>query len=237
MTLQQLHEKLLSWATAEPRKEDLLAARRAHFGAYGEPHEEDRTYEARLNGMLDAYLYDHRPARGVGTTAERFVEAEAASLTPDELAAYRALAQTVHGLFEVRKIKEGRVRVRDVFTGKDLDVTERRQLLGLEKGDLIEARLLPFESSLFFSGAFLYHPREARKAILAEVKRRKKAAGKGGTVDVGDLLALLSRMAFKLERYRNVRLESIYDFSPEAVRLHTPTPRSGPSGERTGGVG
>jgi hypothetical protein len=30
-------------------------------------------------------------------------------------------------------------------------------------------------------------------------------------------------MAMKLERYRNVRLESIYDFSPEA-RAMTPRP-------------
>jgi len=136
--------------------------------------------------------------------------------------AYEDLAQNVHALFEVRRIKDGKVRLRDVFTGKDHDVTERRQLVGLEKGDLLEARLLPYAGSLLFSGAFLYHPREARRAILGEVKRRKKAAGRGGSPDVAGLLALLSRMAFKLERYRNVRLESIYDFSPETVRLTMP---------------
>jgi hypothetical protein len=231
MTLQQLHEKLLSWATAEQRKDELLAARRAHFGAYGEPHEEDRTYEARLNGMLDYYLYDFRTAPGGPTTIERFLDAEGPALEPADVAAYRALAQNVHALFAVRKIKDGKVRLRDQLTGVDHEVTERRQVLGLEKDDLLEARLLPFEANLYFSGAFLYHPREARKAILGEVKRRKRAAGKGGTVDVPDLLALLSRMGFKLERYRNVRLESIYDFSPEAVRHVTPHK---PSGESAG---
>ncbi len=97
-------------------------------------------------------------------------------------------------------------------------------MAGLEKGDLLESRLLPFGSELFFSGAFLYHPREARKAILAEVKKLKKAAGKGESPDVPAFLAQISRMAMKLERYRNVRLESIYDFSPEA-RTMTPRPR------------
>lgn len=222
MTLQELHERLLSWATAEPRKEDLLAARHAHFTAYGEPHDEDRTYETRLNGMLDFYLFDWRPAPGAGTTIERFIDAEAANLSPAELAQYRALAGSVHGLFEIRKIRDGEVRVRDVFGGGDHDVTERRQVAGLEKGDLIEARLMPFEGDLFFSGAFLYHPREARKAIAAEVKRLKKLAGKGGTPDVPPFLALLSRMALKLERYRNVRLEAIYDFSPDARTVTPP---------------
>jgi hypothetical protein len=223
MTLQQLHERLLSWATAEPRKDDLLAARADHFGRRGEPHEEDRSYEVRLNAMLDDYLYDFRPAGGTGTTLERFMDAEGPSLAPPDLGAYRALAGNVHALFEIRRIREGEVRLRDVFTGRDHDVTERRQVAGLEKGDLVEARLLPFDGTLFFSGAFLYHPREARKAILAEVKRLRKAAGRGEAPDARAFLSTLSRMAMKLERYRNVRLESIYDFSAEA-RTMTPRP-------------
>jgi hypothetical protein len=226
MTLQELHERLLSWASAPPREQELLQAKRQHFERYGEPHEEDRSFEVRVNGMLDAYLYQYRPGGGGATTVERFVEAEGASLSPAEVEAYRSLAQSVHGLFEVRKIKDGQVRLRDVFTGRDIDVTERRQVAGLDKDDLLEARLLPFEGALLFSGAFLYHPREARKAILAEVKRMRKAAPKGATIDVEPFIAQLSRMALKLERYRNVRLESIYDFSPEA-RTWTPRPPPG----------
>ncbi len=221
MTLQQLHEKLLSWATAEARKDDVLAAKREHFERHGEPHEEDRSYEARVNGMLDHYLYEFRPAGGTGTTLERFLDAEGPSLAPEELAAYRDLGGAIHGLFEVRKITDGRVRLRDVFSGKDLDVTERRNVAGLDKGDLFEARLLPFGGELFFSGAFLYHPREVRKEVLAEVKRLKKEAGRAGSPGVPAFLGQLARMALKLERYRNVRLESIYDFSPDA-RVMTP---------------
>ncbi len=216
MILQELLERMLGWATAEPRKDQLLDARRAHFERYGEPHEEDRTYESRITGMLDYYLFDYRPPGADRTTVDRFIEAEGGALGADDLAAYRDLAQTVHGLFEVRKIRDGLVVLRDAFTGDDHEVTERRQVVGLDKGDVLEARLLPFQGNLFFSNAFLYHPREARKPILAEVKRLKKAAGKGGTPDVATLLATLSRMALKLERYRNVRLESIYDFAAEA---------------------
>ncbi len=55
------------------------------------------------------------------------------------------------------------------------------------------------------------------------MKRLRKAAGKGGTPDVPAFLAQLARMALKLERYRNVRLESIYDFSADA-RSAAPQP-------------
>jgi hypothetical protein len=223
VTLQGLHERLMGWASAEPRKDDVLEARRIHFERRGEPHEEDRSYEVRVNAMLDYYLYDFVPSRGGGTTIERFLAAEGGALGGDDLAAFQALAKNVHGLFEVRKIGDAKVRLREVFTGADFDVTERRNTAGLAKGDLFEARLLPYDGNLFFSGAFLHHPREVRKPILSEVKRLKKAAGKGGEVDVAAFVDQLARMALKLERYRNVRLESIYDFVADA-KSFTPRP-------------
>lgn len=216
MTFQELHERLLSWASEGPRAADLLLAKAAHYAARGEPHEEDRSFEVRVNAMLDFYLYDWRPGGDGGpgrSTLERFLEEQGLGLAPEDQQSFRDLAGNVRGLFEVRKLGDGVVRVRDVFTGVDREVTERRTLAGVEKGDLLEARLLPHLGQLLFSGAFLYQPREARKAILAEVKRLKKAAGKQGTPDVGGFLDLLARMAMKVERYRNVRLESIYDFS------------------------
>jgi hypothetical protein len=221
-TLAELQEKLLAWATADERKEQVLAARRRWFDRHGEPHEEDKTFESRMNGLLDHYVYDFRPPGSSDTVIEAFMREMGPQLTTDELAHYRVLARSVHGLFEVRKIRTGEVRLRDCFTEVVHDVTERRQMVGLEKGDLLEARLLPFEGRLFFSGAFLYHPQEVRKAILGEVKRLRKAAGKGNLPDVEEFLATLSRMALKMERYRNVKVESIYDFRPEA---RTPLPR------------
>jgi len=223
MTLQELHERLLSWATAEPRTADLLAARSEHYGRYGEPREDELTYEPRVNGMLDHYLYDFRPNGGKTSTLENFIAANGAEMDPATLEAYRRLTGNVHGLFEVRKIEEGRVVLRDVFSDVDHDVAERRQLAGLRKGDLIEARLLPFGDQLLFSGAHVYHPTEVRKRILAEVKRLRKEAGRTGRPDVKSFVATLSRMAFKFERYRNVRLESIYDFTAEPLAV-TPRP-------------
>ncbi len=226
MNLSELQEKLLAWATSEERKEELLSARRYYFDRHGEPHEEDKSFETRMNGMLDYYLYDFRPPGSAETTVEIFMREMGPHLTTDELALYRVLAKSIHGLFEVRKIRPGEVRLRDCFSDVVHDVTERRQMLGLGKGDLLEARLLPFEGKLFFSGAFLYHPLEVRKLVLNEVKRLRKHAGKGNLPDVEEFIATLSRMAFKLERYRNVKVESLYDFRPESRPVATPPPRT-----------
>ncbi len=223
MILSERMEKLLAWASAEPRKEALLAARRSYFERYGEPSEEDKSFESRMNGLLDFYVYDFHPKGDSRTTLDLFLEESGGTLSPEEATIYRDLRKNLHSLFEVRRLRPGEIRLRDVFTGGDHDVTERRQMVGLAKGDLLEARLLPNQGRLLFSGAFLYHPQEVRKLILAEVKRLKKEAGKERLPDVDAFLALLSRMAFKLERYRNVRIESIYDFA-SASTAATPRP-------------
>lgn len=225
MTLQEMHDRLVAWASGEARKDWLLAARQAYFEQFGEPHDEDKSFESRMNGLLDFALYDFHP-NGADSVLELFLKDPSQGLTTDEQSEIRELSRNLHGLFEVRRMRAGEIRLRDVFTGKDHDVTERRTMAGLAKGDLLEARLLPHQGHLYFSGAFLYQPQEVRKAILAEVKKLRKRAKKGGTLDVKGFLALLSRMAFKLERYRNVKIESIYDFAGANAAL-TPRPARG----------
>ncbi len=218
MTLQDMQERLVSWASDEPRKPALLEARRVYFESHGEPHEEDKSFETRMNALVDFYLYDFRPDGGAHTVLDLFLREAGRELPGEILEAYRQLGRSIHSLFEVRRLKPGGLVLRDVFSRQSHDVSERRQMPGLARGDLIEARLLRHGERLHLSGAFLYHPPEARRAILAEVKRLRKAAGRRGRPDVEGFLARLSRMAFKMERYRNVKVESIYDFSPPPPR-------------------
>ena len=217
MTLGELHDLLLAWAGAEARQPWLLEARRAYFARVGEPHEEDKSYEARMNGLIDHYLFDFRPD-GHDTTLALYLRDGGAGLTTDERAQMREMGRNLHLLVEVRKIRPGIVEVEDVLSGARHDVVERRAVVALAKGDILEARLFPHEGKLHFSASSIYHPREVRRAILKEAKRRAGSALPGQGPDVEDFLALLSRMALRLERYRNVRVESIYDFDAPAGR-------------------
>ncbi len=210
MTLGELHDRLLAWAGAEERQPWLLRAREEHFARHGEPHEEDKSYEARMNGLLDAYLYDFRPD-GKDTTLDLFLRDGAEGLTTDERSAFRELGRSRRGIFEVRRIRPGIIELEDVFTEERFEVVERRSLVALAKGDLLEARLMPFQGKLHFAASSISHPREVRRAILTEARKRARAA-EPGKPDVAEFVATLSRMALRLERYRNVRVESIYDF-------------------------
>jgi hypothetical protein len=206
-------DQLTAFASTEERKPDLLAAKEEYFQRTGEVFEDDKQFEMRMASFLDFYLFDRKRPGSGRTPAEEFFALRAAANDPAE-AAFRSFTETLHGLYEVRKILPGTIRLRELFSGKDYDVTERRHPVGLEKGDILEARMIPFDGALVFSTAFCFHPREAVKAIKKEVKRRKKELPDAAP---SDLTWEAAKRAMKTERYRQIAVEKIYDF--ESSRL------------------
>ena len=203
-----LLDTLVAFASSEERKPELLAAKAEYFRLTGEVFEDDRHFEMRMASFLDYYVFDHRPPVSGLTAAEEFHRARAAAGAP-EASTLEGFTATVHGLFEVRKLAPGRVRLRELFSGNEYDVSERRTLAGVQKGDVVEARLIPWQDGLVFSHAFCFHPREAVKAIKREVKRRKK---KEPDRPPQQLVWEAAKRAVKVERYRQIAVEKIYDF-------------------------
>ena len=163
----------------------------------------------RMAGFLEFYVFDRKLEDQDVTPAELFWR-NGKFQNPADAPIFEGFLHTWHALFEVRKLSSDTFRLRDLFNDKDADVFERRQLVGISKGDIIEARLLPMEGKLVLSKAFFFHPAVVRKAILAEIKRRRKSVA---AFDTQQFLHALSRMQLKYERYRNIDPLEIYDFS------------------------
>ena len=120
MSYQAYLDQLIAFASSEERKPDLLAAKAEYFQRTGEVFEDDKQFEMRMASFLDHYLFDRpRPESGK-TPAQEFLEARSAAVDPGEIAAFRSFTETVHGLFEVRKVKPGIVRLRELFGGKEV---------------------------------------------------------------------------------------------------------------------
>jgi hypothetical protein len=214
LSYQPYLDQLIDFASAEPRKADLLAAKSEYFRATGEVFEDDKMFEPRMASFLDYYLFDRpSPLTGQTPAAELYQQQQGVS-APEEVNAFRSFTETVHGVFEVRKIGKGMVRLRELFSGKDFDVTERRTTAGLEAGDILEARLIPFGGHLLFSAAFCFHPRVAAKSIKAEIKRRKKKEPERAPREFAWECA---RRALNLERYKQIAVEKIYDFEQKTL--------------------
>jgi hypothetical protein len=212
-------DRLIAFASSEDRKQDLVSAKAEYFHLTGEVHEDDKSFEMRMASFLDWFLFDRQsPATG-RTPAQEYFELVAKDSSPEDAGIFRGFTETRHGLFEVRKFGKAMLRLRDLYFATDYDVTERRQVAGLEKGDVIEARLIPFSGHLLFSAASLYHPREGIKAIVKEVKRRRK---KEPERDPREIVWECARMALKVERYRQIAIEKIYDFEAKKQRAAFP---------------
>src|SRR5690349_12839628 len=122
-------EQIIAFASREERKADLLAAKAEYFELAGEVHEDDKSFEMRMAGFLDWFVCDRPSPAGV-TPAQELLHQRAATASSEDLTIFRAFANTQHSLFEVRKLGKGVVKLRELLSGKDSDVTERRQLAG-----------------------------------------------------------------------------------------------------------
>jgi len=210
---------------AAPQVDEILKAKLEYFAQTGgEVHEEDRCYEQRMQAFFNWYLLDRKLTDG-STMVERFLREKGAELAGQDKDVMLGCTQSRLTIFEYRgtrglfsRPEKGQVRVRDVTTGEDFVVTERRQMHGLDSGDLFEARLVPLGRAHHFSTSFTYHPREARREIMREVKRRKKM----GTIDARSLVWELERMALQHERFRNVALSAIYNFETPFLSKRAP---------------
>jgi hypothetical protein len=209
-------EQLTSFATSAPFEPEVMAAKADYFSSTGEVFEDDRSFEARMASFLEHYLFDRVLPDHGETPARLFLRQKGEGLGTDEKAYAQAFGRTHHSIFEVQKLNVQGVRIRDLFTGRDYDVFERRGIAGMSPGDLLEARLIPAKSTqLMFSQAFCYHPRKARRAILREIDRQtRKPAPEYAP---RSLIFALSYMALKIERYRNIAVEAIYTFDRKTI--------------------
>ncbi len=210
LSYQPYLDQLIAFGSQESRKTDLLDAKTEYLRLTGEVFEDDKIFELRMASFLDYYLFDRVSPISKVTPAQELYQLRQQSASPEEANAFRCFTETVHGLFEVRKLGKGLVRLRELYSAKDFDVTERRHVAGLETGDVLEARLIPFAGHLLFSSAFTFHPRVAVMAIKAEVKRLKKKEPEKPPIE---FVWECARRAVKVERYKQISIERIYDFS------------------------
>jgi hypothetical protein len=81
----------------------------------GEVLEDDKQFETRMASFLDYYLFDRKRPENGKTPAEEILESRSSGADGAEVSTFRSFTTTVHGLFEVRKIKLGVVRLRGLF--------------------------------------------------------------------------------------------------------------------------
>ncbi len=207
-SLPQAFDSLVQWAMTPERQADVVAARAEYTAATGEVFEEDRQLELRLAGFLEFYLCDRLAPWAQRTPAQARYHHALKTDTASGAAIWRAFTETWHGLFSVLELLPGRVRLMALGPKCEVEVTERRAMHGLTIGDVLEARLIPFQGTVAFSAAWVWHPHAAAPSIIAEAERRR-TTGQGER----DLVFDCARRSLRVDRYRQIAIGKIYDFS------------------------
>lgn len=159
--------------------------------------------ERELRTFLEWYVTE-RPLMGTAPIL-RFLAFEAADLEPRERRVFRGLALSHRSVFRVEKMVSGEVHLSDLVLGGAWRVDERREFVGIEGGNVIEARLVPIGKRILFSESFILHPPAVYNLIPLVISRLQSRA-----LSREAILAELGRRWIRAQHYRNVALERIY---------------------------
>src|SRR5438105_2691542 len=213
-------DRIVEHYASDDFRGELLRAKSEYFRATGEVHEDDSFFELRMASFFDWYLFDRSIHGDLRSPVQRFFLDHRTGMPAEEREVYQGFLENVHSLFELRRVKRsGHVVLKDLLANVKRTVIERRERSAIEKGDLFEARLIPYGGALYFTRGFCFYPRQARRYILREAKRARKAAG-----DMpAELMRRLAYLRYLQERFQHVDVRRIY--SEDGLSLVKNPPR------------
>lgn len=205
-----MYEEMTRFASEGDFKEELPRARTEFVARTGDLFESDTSYERRIGAFLEWYVLDRTVSFSPqNTPAKLYIEHVTPKLTTPELAKLRALTRTRLSLYEFRRAKEDQLVVVDLLNDEKVKIFERRKPIGLESGDLMEARVVPYEEHSLFSDALTIHQREGRKSILKVARGFRKMPRSSNEQRI-DLVHQVAYYANRCERYKHVDPKTIF---------------------------
>jgi len=214
---QKLFEKVLEWLVNELGQEEIRKLRQQFFSGISDLQEEQASYEPLLNCFLEWLVYERPFGERRGALAAYYERAAA----DEEKPLLTQMAANLHSLFLVRKVEQEAAHLEELFLAERIAVSERRSLAGLQRGQVLEARLLPLGDRWIFSGAaFVVHPQPAEKIIRQAIAQSRIR----GEPSPGEIIRAFRELNFRyLERFhQRVALEKVYAEWPALIASPRP---------------
>lgn len=204
---QEYMDKLVESVTANEFSEEVIQAKKEYFSKSGDIFEDDKTFEERMIAFTEWYCFDRVSEKYQKSPLEHYIDSNTPTWSKEEIDIYTGFLKNIHSVFYLKKIKKGKVVIKDLHDSKKITVVQNESNLFFQKGDIFEARLIHFKGEYFFSGSFCFHPDKLYRKIK---KTLKKTAN--NRAEKLKFLFLLSSMSLKLERSRQIHFKDIYVF-------------------------
>ena len=125
---------------------------------------------------------------------------------------YDGFSKTIQSIFVIKRRGIGYVKVKDMFTRKKY-IVNGDNLIGFEKRDIMEARLIPFERSYRFSETFCFYPDDIKTMLKKEIKEAKKQE----EADFYPVLLKFRRLKTMSERFTRMDIKKVYTLMEEGL--------------------
>jgi hypothetical protein len=203
--LDQVTEELYAQHTADPEAAGI--ARREYEERRGKVHQDDELWEAWSAAFVEWYVVERVGEGGMPPAVRSFRALRDAG--DPKAAVVSALVTSQRSLFEVRalaKTSGGKITLLDLLGGAEFHVDEQRQMVGVEVGDVAELRLVGAGNEVRFGRTFIYHPKDARAAI---VERARGMLAKGASRR--DVIDQIAQLRVQVTRYRHMPPSRVYE--------------------------
>ncbi len=202
-------DRVAARATGDELVVEVRRARRQFQDLTGKFEEDEPWFEQRMTLFLEWFVLD-RPGPDGLTPAERFIDQERDRLVGDEIEIFDELTATQRSLFRIDRWQGGQIHLTDMIGGGVWSVYQDQPMVGLQRGDLIDSRIVPFKGDLYRGRGMIFHPRVAIEPIL----RLLSDAHAAGRLSF-DLVNLLASLRLRFDRYRHVKVKHVYRFPPD----------------------
>ncbi len=197
-------DRVAARATADTQMVEVRRARREFQELTGKFEEDEPWFEQRMTLFLEWYVLD-RPCGDGLIPVEQFVIKEARHLEDKELEIFEGLTATHRTLVRIDRWQAGRIELTDMIGGGMWSVQQEDPMVGLQKGDFLDLRIVPFRGDLYIGRGLIFHPRVAKDCIQ---KTLEEAHAKG--LLSFDLVNVLASQRLRFDRYRNFKVKHVY---------------------------
>jgi len=205
---QKYLEPIIEEFTTGEYYREVYNAKQEYFDKAGIVYEDDGEFDQRMSIFMDWYLFD-RDLPGVDLPPIKYYFRQNKDrFSSEELNIYRDFCSTIHSIFRLKRFTwtgSGFV-IHDLFSNKTFTVRDAEINRGFARGDVFEARIMPFKGSYEFSRGFCFHPAEMESFILGEIKKVRFQDKSRQT----KLILQLAAMKLKHLRFQHIDIRHIY---------------------------
>jgi|GEM_PF-680682 len=165
---------LLEYACQPEFSEQMQIARELYSLATGKVNDDDPFYESRMASFLEFFTFDYRLADvfSGATVFELFLLNAQTTLPLLGIDAFEQLRSQQHSLFLIEKAHGASLSVQDLIAGRRFVAHNLPAFAfdGFEPGAVFEGRLLTHGGRNYFTGAFIFHPKDVSSLLCRLVR-------------------------------------------------------------------